>query len=315
LSPLSVFSDHAGAFDGAFNRSHFSFHHDLVGNPLFELGRLADLSKTVNASTRDNLNQYVLLKDAESVPNASKQWENFKSPDRVHDSILNIRDSKAWVFITGADIDPDYRNLLDEMLAGAEAVCGQPIRSEIIWSTLSILIGSPNSVTNFHIDTESNFLFQIHGNKEAHLFDQNDRTVLREEDIEALVTTGRSDIPYDPAFEASASVYDLSAGTGVHIPPYAPHWVRNLSDYSITATALFYTRSATERAWIHQCNYLMRKAGLRPSSPGATPWVDDVKSGLLSQLSTKRPVDKGDILRSGVRRLTAPARLLGAKVR
>jgi Cupin-like domain len=312
MTACRYFAEAPGKFDGQFNRKHFGFKHNLVGHPLFELDRLADLSKVVMTVGGDQWspNHNVLYKPAETVPNSAKQWDNFKSAERVHEAIRNIRESRAWVLITGADIDPDYRRLLDEILADGEQACGAEFLNETIWSTFSILVGSPNSVTHYHIDSESNFLFQIHGHKEAHLFDADDRSVIREDEIERFVAVSDEHIKFDPEFEKKATVYDVRAGDGIHIPPYAGHWVRNLSEYSVTATALFYTRTATKRAWVYQCNHLLREFGLKPKPPGKAQTVDGIKAGLIGMLTTRRPMNKYDFLRSGVRRLTSFQKIL-----
>jgi hypothetical protein len=314
MTAPKYFADAAGTHAGLFNRKHFAFKHSLVGHPLFELDRLADMSKTVLAASKGKwvANHNVLYKPAETVPNSAKQWDNFQSPERVHEAIRNIRESRAWVFITGADIDPEYRRLLDDILQDAEIACGTDIRKEIIWSTMSILVGSPNSVTHYHIDSESNFLFQIHGEKEAHLFDADDRSVIREDEIEQFTAVSDEHIKFDPEIEKKATVYNVHSGDGIHIPPYSGHWVRNLGQYSVTATALFYTRSATDRAWVYQCNHVLRGLGLNPTPPGKAATVDKMKAGLIKALSKRNPADKYEILRSGVRRLQMPQKLLRA---
>jgi len=182
MSQTQFFGEKSASFNGLFNRKHFGFRHDLVGHPLFQLDRLAELSKTILTASdgKWSVNHNVLYKPAETVPNSAKQWDNFKPADIVPEAIRNIRESAAWVLITGADLDPDYRELLNQMLADGERSCGTEYRDDIIWSTLSILVGSPNSVTHYHVDSESNFLFQIHGHKEAHLFDADDRRVTDE---------------------------------------------------------------------------------------------------------------------------------------
>lgn len=312
MRKMTCMNEEAGKFAGMFNRRHFSFSHGLVGHPLFRLSRLADLAVTVTSAGGGQWspNHNVLFKIAETVPNSAKQWANFKEPDRIHDIVENIETSNAWILITGADVDPEYRSLLDDMLADGEAACSANYRGSVLWSTLSILVGSPNSVTHYHIDSESNFLFQIHGDKEAHLFDADDRSVLPVSDIEEFVVVGGDHIKFDPEYEKRGTVYNLHAGDGVHIPPFAGHWVRNLSKYSITATALFYTREATETAWVHQCNYVLRRCGFAPSPPGTKPIADRMKAGLIGALSKRRPADKYEVLKSGVRRLMAPSRFL-----
>jgi len=313
MSQTQFFGEKSASFTGLFNRKHFGFRHDLVGHPLFQLDRLAELSKTILTASdgKWSVNHNVLYKPAETVPNSAKQWDNFKPADIVPEAIRNIRESAAWVLITGADLDPDYRELLNQMLADGERSCGTEYRDDIIWSTLSILVGSPNSVTHYHVDSESNFLFQIHGHKEAHLFDADDRTIIKEEDIERFLAVSDAHIKFHPDFEKKATVYELRAGDGIHIPPYAGHWVRNLSQYSVTATALFYTREATDRAWVYQCNHVLRSFGFKPTPPGQTVNIDLFKKGLIKALSTSRPQNKYDHLRSGVRWLTAPSRILG----
>jgi len=47
MSQTQFFGEKSASFNGLFNRKHFGFRHDLVGHPLFQLDRLAELSKTI----------------------------------------------------------------------------------------------------------------------------------------------------------------------------------------------------------------------------------------------------------------------------
>ncbi|HMF05493.1 MAG TPA: cupin-like domain-containing protein [Methylocella sp.] len=304
----SLIDAESGPFRTELNHRAFAFSHFLANDPLFDLSRLADLAKTVIAANKGDRNHYVLCKAAESVPNVSKQWTNFQPLDRVHEAIRHIRESGSWVLITGAQIDPDYQTLLDNLLYDLEIACGIPLRAEILWSCFSIFVGSPNSVTHYHMDSETNFLFQIHGNKEAHLFDRNDREILSEEDIETFNAVDGSHIQFRDEFHAKEKLFGLAPGTGLHIPVNAPHWVKNLDDYSVTMSILFYMREETRRAWIYQVNHILRKLRINPTPPGKAPFVDNVKSGLIGGLTTRSPRDKQDVLRSGYHWITKPAR-------
>jgi Cupin-like domain len=295
-------------FSTQINQQPFAFSHYLADDPLFDLSRLADLAKTVIAANKGDQNHYVLCKAAESVPNVSKQWTNFQPIDRVHEAIRHIKESGSWILITGAQIDPDYQALLDTILRDLEIACGFPLRAQILWSCVSIFVGSPNSVTHYHMDSETNFLFQIHGNKEAHLFDRNDRAILSEEDIETFNAVDGSHIKFRDEFNSKEKVFDLTPGAGLHIPVNAPHWVRNLEDFSVTMSILFYLREETRRAWVYQVNHLLRKLKISPTPPGKVPFIDNLKSGLIGSLTTRSPRDKQDVLRSGYHWLTRPAR-------
>src|SRR5262245_22361046 len=76
-----------GEFKELLNRASFQFTHNLQGHELFELPRLAKLSRLVLESNKADPGNYVLCKVAESVPNVSKQWENFSPTDRVDEAI------------------------------------------------------------------------------------------------------------------------------------------------------------------------------------------------------------------------------------
>ncbi len=303
----SLLDNTSGPFSTQLNHEPFAFSHYLADAPLFDLARLADLAKTVIASNRGDRNHYVLFKAAESLANVSKQWTNFQPIDRVHEAIRHIEESGSWVLITGAQIDPAYQDLLDNLLRDLEVSCGVPLREQILWSCVSIFVGSPNSVTHYHMDSETNFLFQIHGNKEAHLFDRNDREILSEADIETFNAVDGSHIEFRDEFHAKERVFDLAPGKGLHIPVNAPHWVRNLDDYSVTMSILFYMREETRRAWVYQVNHLLRKLSINPTPPGKAPLIDNLKSGLIGCLTTRSPRDKQDVLRSGYHWLTKPA--------
>lgn len=297
----------AGAFK-SLNQSSFSFAHNLVNHPLFELPRLAKLAQTVIDAKGQS---YVLSKVAESVPNVGKQWQDFSDNRRVSDAIAHIEHSGSWVMIGGAQIDREYNCLLDQLVDEIESLADTRLREQITWIDAFIFIGSPNSVTHYHIDSETNFLFQIHGTKEAHLFDQNDRSVLTEVELERFYVGRQNAALFKPEYEKASIVYDFKPGTGIHIPVNAPHWVKNLDDYSVTLSVLFYSGLHDARARVYQMNHVLRYFGLAPSPPGESKIKDRLKSDFLRALSPKVPTSKHQVLHGGIDRLK---RLLPAGV-
>lgn len=306
-----IFAEKSGAFKDLMNQRSFDYRHNLSGHPLFELPRLSRLAgRIINSSG----NAHVMCKVAESAANARPQWQDFVSTERVAEAILHIRESGSWVMIGHAQDDPDYQALLDEVVGEIERMIGVPIRQDITWMDAHIFIGSPNSVTHYHVDSETNFLFQIHGAKEAHLFDHKDRNILSEKEIDAFLFSGQQP-KFNERYEASSRVFSMPAGTGIHIPVTAPHWVKNLDDYSITFSTLMYLRSMDEKARVHQLNHLLRSIGMRPASPGTNPGLDRIKMKSLGMLSKKEPKTKWDVLHSGVDTLVSPARMVSKLVR
>jgi hypothetical protein len=285
------------AFQKDVNNRSFAFEHHLIGHPLLEIPRLAKLGADLVRNVGEHTVLYSL---AESVPNTRKQWEKFSAPDKIGSAIANIADSGSWVNIKDAQADPDYKALLDLLIDRLERLMERPLRKELTWAEMSIFIGSPNSVTHYHMDSETNFLFQIHGTKEAHIFD---RSVLTEEEIEQFYYGNINAPSYRPEMELKSKVYDFVPGTGIHIPVNAPHWVRNLGDYSVSLSMLLYLRQTDARARTYQVNHLLRRLGIRPRPPGASPLRDRCKAKVLGLLSTWSPKSKRDVIHSGLDRV------------
>jgi len=305
--PSGIITTNRRLFFGKLNKEAFQFKHNLVGSGLFDLSRLGRLAETVRKS--ESPRSFVACKIAESVPNISRQWENFTSSERVAESIRHIGESGSWIMIKGAEIDPDYNFLLQRILGEIENLCGVPIQKQITFADATIFIASPNSVTHYHIDSEANFLFQIHGSKEVHLCDPNDRLILSEEAIENFYFDGGNIPSFRDHYESQAKVFDFIPGTGLHIPVNAPHWVKNLDKYVVTLSVLFYLKSMDRRASVYQLNHLFRRFGFRPTPPGVSASRDFWKSRLIEVFSLRSPKSQDEILRSGVRRLTRPFRL------
>jgi hypothetical protein len=140
-----------------------------------------------------------------------------------------------------------------------------------------VLVTSPNRVTSYHMDPDCNFLCQLQGEKVLHVFDRYDREVLPEEEIERFWAADKNAAVYKPQYQCRAQSYDLKPGVGVHMPVNAPHWVQNANNISVTLALIFqYPESALGN--IYRYNYFLRKAGLRPRSPGRSPLGDAWKA-------------------------------------
>jgi hypothetical protein len=140
-----------------------------------------------------------------------------------------------------------------------------------------LFITSPKRITTYHIDRECSLLLQIQGDKHISIFDRNDREVLSEEEIERFWSVDHNAPRYKPELQHHATVYELRPGNGVHIPVNAPHWVQNGDNISVSLNVNFQYRD-TMRANLYRLNFLLRKMGLRPTPPGASPARDKVKS-------------------------------------
>jgi hypothetical protein len=84
-------------------------------------------------------------------------------------------------------------------------------------------------------------------------------------------------------------VFDLDAGYGVHIPLFAPHWVRNLDNVSVALSITYELHSVERSARVYRLNHKLRQSGLTPTPPGVSPWRDQLK---LAALAAKASVSR-----------------------
>src|SRR5579871_3569226 len=295
----------AREFGRNFNVRSFMFRHRMCGHPLFELPRLASLAERM--LDRGDMKKFVALGGKENT--AITKFTDMPQERRMADTVRGLADSNAWVKISSADAaDPEYAAFLRQCLDEIGALSGVALQHEISWSALTVFLASPYVVTPYHIDHESNFLFQINGAKQVSLFDPNDRALLPEDQIESFYSGNFQAAQYREEFQTRGTEYSLAPGMVVHNPPLGPHWVQNGSDVSVSVSIGFCMRSVDRRARIYQVNHYLRKAGLGPKPPGRSALSDGLKVAGIGLLSKSKPTTPEEILFSGLARLSGPPR-------
>lgn len=313
LEPRSVAKSHViepegTKFRGAFNHNSFLFSHNLAGNPLFELPRLTTLAETLIKKEGPTA---VRWKNSDSPVDA--KWSQLPPNEQIHsvsEAIQNLDKSGSWVVLYRVQNDPAYSAILEQALDDIEEMIGYPLRPEITWKDSYIFMASPHAVTPYHIDHETAFLMQVHGNRLAHLWDQKDRSVLTEKEIEEYYMGDLGAGTYLEKNQEKAYVYHMDAGKGVHHPVLAPHYYKNGDTYSVAIGVHLCLREVDQRGRAYQINSCLRKFGIKPTAPGVSPWKDKLKIGALNLLDKKNPKTKFDLIRSGAMRLKTPFRLV-----
>ena len=154
---------------------------------------------------------------------------------------------------------------------------GEDLERKIMVEDIIIFVTSPKRKTPYHIDRECNFLLQVRGEKTIHVFDQNDREILSEEELERFWSVDSSSADYKAQLQSRAKSYVMRPGTGVHIPVNAPHWLENHNNVSISLSVNFQFNDSL-KANAYRANYLLRRLGMRPKPPGESSLLDSVKS-------------------------------------
>lgn len=295
-------------FKRLYNNKAFQFQHSLKDHPLFELSRLVTLAENLYRDEGPTS-----VKWAGSNAAFNMRWSEMPAKDRrqsMTDAIADLQKSGSWLLLYRVQSDPEYRALMNKIIAEVGQLSGVPLEEQITWRDAYIFMASPFSVTPYHVDHESTFLLQIHGRREANIWDREDRSVLTEPEIEDYYAGNLSAAKYKEANQKKANVYDMVAGTGVHHPVLAPHAFKNGSEYSVALGVHFCLKDWDQRARVYQINACLRRLRLRPTPPGNSEWKDRTKISALGLISKRNPKTKYELLRSGFTRLTFPVSLL-----
>jgi hypothetical protein len=274
-----------------FNNRHFVLQHELSGHPLFELPRLIELARATSVSRPDDL-----YYDA-GVTDLNERWGTSPCAFAVDETIQRIESAGAFIILKRAESDPAYAEVLQRCMSDLLEVSGRELAKRMRRQEVILFITSPRRITTYHIDSETNFLLQLHGEKDISIFSKFDREVLPEDEIERFWCEDNNAAVYKPQLQHHADVVRLKPGNGVHIPVNAPHWVQNDNNISVSVS-INYHNWDREYAHLYTANYfLRRKLGLSPTPPARSALLDSIKrpvGALLLKYRDKRygPVRK-----------------------
>ncbi len=89
----------------------------------------------------------------------------------LQDTITHIEHNDSIVILKHTEQDPVFAPLLQSVLATIVELAGERMRSDATIGEVLILVSSPGRITPYHMDSETNFLLQITGDKWFHIFD------------------------------------------------------------------------------------------------------------------------------------------------
>jgi hypothetical protein len=257
-----------------YNRSCFPFEHDLHKNPLFDLDHLAELVCREPELCRSAY--------CSCAPASVKDpWASgVPSPETVRDAAREVATNNSLIILRHIERSVSVGPVLREFMEQVVAAVGPALRTDIKTSRATVLIASPRRITSYHLDSNTNFLYQIHGDKRLSVFDPSDRTLVTPEELEGYYSGNVSAAQYKPDRQADAQVFDLHAGSAVHIPSHAPHWAQNLDSVSVALSINFDLNSIERAGRIHRLNGRLRRLGIIPQAPGDSAWKDEIKLGM-----------------------------------
>jgi hypothetical protein len=141
--------------------------------------------------------------------------------DPIATAVRTLPHSCSYVKISNINaVSASYQRILHQASLEVEDLLGEPIVSQTTWAQMTVFLSSPNIVTPYHIDHEANFLCQIAGEKEVWLFNQNDRELLPDIEIEQFYLGNLNGAKYRDYLGKRGKHFRLTPGVAVHHPPW-----------------------------------------------------------------------------------------------
>jgi hypothetical protein len=271
-------------FSQLYNRQSFQFDHQLAGNPLFELPALVDYAKRM--ASRPEIvywsNGKVRVGDGWSGPEGHRL--------SLLDTISGMADNDSQILFKRMELDSEYGPLIRGVISRLLGVVGPQLSEDVIIGRGTLLIASPRRITAYHIDSDTNFLFQVTGDKTISVYNHADRTLIGHDELEQYYSGNINGAAFKQARQQDGHDYDLRAGTGVHIPCMAPHWALNGDNFSVALSINFDLKSIARLARIYRFNHRLRRFGIRPAPPGISMWRDQLKLAAAQGLAAPRRI-------------------------
>ena len=272
----------------------FKFSHKLMGHPALSL---ANLGEALPALPKDQVfySSGALSKD-DNFDTAHLDKKNGLSLERT---IETIRTSDSYIMVRAPEAHASFQELYRELKADVEELMhGRGIKGELEGSMLYLFIASPNSVTPFHIDRYSTFLFQFAGSKEVTVFPPCDDRVVPAATAEGFMAQSGARPVWKPELESLGECFKFSPGEAIHIPFISGHHVKNgASEVSISMSIIFNTPQTMALSRAMLFNHRLRRAlgpvGIAPRPVGSADWRDMTKAHLWATAAKARHLLKG----------------------
>lgn len=262
-------------FKRNFDRAPFYLAHRLSDHPLFELPSLLKLAQMIKRNSNN------VVYDAGEV-HVEDRWNQRPPKQHTLEEVMERIDcAGAWVILKHAELDPQYMVLMQTIMSDIQSLAGRDLKNQTKNLEAQIMLTSPGRITPYHLDNECNVLFQIRGEKDIFVFDQTDREILTEVELERFWVGDWNAGEYKARCQDKAHAFRLAPGKAVHIPVNAPHWVKNDANVSVSLSINFEWTDETVPN-VHRANYFLRRLGIRPRPPGQSKLSDATKRAVIA---------------------------------
>ncbi len=263
------------SFGAAFGHGPLGVSHSLLKHPLLSADRLGELADSLPADQVEH--------NVGDLPEVLNDPEPARSRLPAGEIARTIESNGLWMVLKFVETDPLYRELLDRALDEVEPLVASA-EGGMLQREGFVFMSAPNAVTPSHTDPEHNILLQVRGSKEITVGRFPDSRS-RQLEIEDHLSGGSRNIqtrPVDP------QLFKLTPGSGVYVPPHAPHSVRNGPEASISLSITWRTPATLRTSRVSSVNARLRRVGFSPRPPGEREFGDAIKAAAWGALGRAR---------------------------
>lgn len=228
----------------------------LAGHTLGESGLFDDenLVRMIHSHPQQHLGINTMGYDE-----ATLEWREGHRNGVPADVLLSlVRTGRLWINLRNTlDHHPRVRAAIDSIYDELEA--NNPrFRGED--RSANLLISSPGAIVHYHIDVPVNMLWHIRGKKRVWVYPPFDFNYVPQEVVEAVCNNEQvEDVPYHPAFDNGARVFDVEPGQLLTWPQLTPHRVTNLEGVNVSLSTEHKNPRARRRINVHLANQWLRR--------------------------------------------------------
>lgn len=247
----SIFTDWTDQTSRAWGAEIAHLGHRLHESDLFSDAALARL---IEKAPRSNYHVCTMS----TTGHDAGAWREGEIVGLSGEEVLDcVRRGHLWINVQRLqEVDPAYGALLDRIFAEIE---GRVPGLETFKRQMTFLISSPKAQVYYHCDVPGQTLWQLRGTKRVWVY-PNREPFLKPVTMENIILgTQGEEAPYDPSFDAHATVIDLEPGRMLHWPLNAPHRIVNHDVVNVSMTTEYWTKPIRDSYAVHYANGILRR--------------------------------------------------------
>ena len=203
-----------------FNKQPFIFKHSLESCKLLSFSTLAE---TILKLPKSHV--YYSSGDVDVTANLDTAHKLYKPEMTLEDAFANIETSGAFVMVREPESDPIFKELFNDLIADVKKFADN-IDPGLDGFKLYLFIASPESVTPFHNDRYSTFLFQLQGHKDVNVWTPWEKSLITAIELEQFFSFKKTfDPELNDGYLGKATVNHCHPGETVPLPFASPHWI------------------------------------------------------------------------------------------